>query len=69
MIRINPGRHKREKAIVKQSCYYFYRETYELRMCMNPTYSHQILGNLAFEQLDFVVHGALVLLSCLCRYD
>ena len=69
MIRINPRRHKREKAIVKQSFYYVYRKTYELRMCMNPTYSHQILGNLAFEQLDFVVHGALVLLSCLCRHD
>ena len=69
MIRINPKRNKREKAIVKQSCNYVYCETYELRMCMNPTYSHQILGNLTFEQLDFVVHGALVLLSCLCRYD
>ena len=69
MIRINPKRHKREKAIVKQSCNYVYRGTYELRMCMNPTYSHQILGDLAFEQLDFVVHRAHVLLSCLSRHD
>ena len=39
--------------------------TYELRVRVDPSNGHQSFGDLRFEELNLVIHGALVLLACL----
>ena len=43
--------------------------TYELGMCVNPAEGHETFSDLAFKELDFVVHAAHVLASSLCWHD
>ena len=45
------------------------QNTYELGVCVDPAESHEAFGDLAFEEFNFVVHAALVLLSGLSWHD
>ena len=43
--------------------------TYKLRVSVDPPESHESFGDLAFKKLNFVIHGAHILLARLSGDD